>query len=278
MVLAFDARKREISISDRGGYHTRNPSTAHLLLEAAHAVRERLTRTFSVDIYTGDSLSNPPRRPHFAYCAALDQPQTIMIPDFIFWAWPEAGIDDYESTRLAILEASRREPADSRLFWIGNPKTHHSRERFLELAAKDERIYAAGLRWTDARAADGTHRLQTQGATFVSLADHCRYRYLIDLQGAGYSGRVKLLLFAGRPLFLQARRWREFFYDGLVPFEHYIPVKEDLSDLSDQIDWAEAHPEQARCIAKQGQDYACQHLCRTHALERLSRCLLQLTD
>ena len=278
MAFSFDSRTREIGIHDRGGYQTRNVSTAHLLLEAAHAVREQLAKSFSVDIFTGDLLVDPPSRPHFAYCAAIEQPQTVMIPDFVFWGWPEAGIDDYEATRQAILQAARREPEDPRLFWIGNPKTHAIRERFLELAAHDGRIHAGGLRWTGSAAGQGSRRLQTEGAPFVSLADHCRYRYLIDLEGAGYSGRLKLLLFAGRPLFIQTRRWREFFFDRLVAFEHYIPVKEDLSDLSSQLDWAEANPQSAAAIARQGQEFAIGYLCRSHAIERLSQCLLALTD
>lgn len=276
MELSFDARRREIAVRDRGGFQTRNVSTAHMLIEASHAVREGLERSFSIGVHTGDALLDPPATPHLAYCAAIDQPRTIMIPDFVFWGWPEAGIDDYEETRLAILEASRRPPEDPRLFWIGNPKTHPTRERFLELAAADNRIHAAGLQWANATTGAGSRRLQSHGATFVSLADHCRYRYLIDLQGVGYSGRVKLLLFAGRPLFLQSRRWREFFYDGLVPFEHFIPVQEDLGDLSAQIDWAESHPDHARRIAEQGREYACTHLCRHHALEQLGQTILSL--
>ena len=31
----------------------------------------------------------------------------------------------------------------------------------------------------------------------------------------------------------------------LKPFEHYIPVKHDLSDLLDQIEWAKTHDEEA---------------------------------
>lgn len=71
-------------------------------------------------------------------------------------------------------------------------------------------------------------------------------------------------------------RRREFFYDGLVPFEHFIPVREDLSDLSAQIDWAESHPDHARRIAEQGRAFACAHLCRRHALEHLGRTILSL--
>ena len=188
IVFSYDSRKREIDIRHRGGYQSRNVSTAHLLLEAAHAMRDQLVKSFSVEIFTGDSLADPPSQPHFAYCAALDQPQTVMIPDFVFWGRQEAGIDNFEATRHEILQASRREPEDPRLFWIGNPKTNPIRERFLELAATESRIHTGALQWMNITCEHGSQRLKTEGAAFVSLADHCRYRYLIDLEGAGYSG------------------------------------------------------------------------------------------
>ena len=112
----------------------------------------------------------------------------------------------------------------------------------------------------------GSQRLKSEGAAFVSLAGHCRYRYLIDLEGAGYSGWLKLLLFAGRPLFIQTRWRREFFFDGLVPFKHYIPVKQDLSDLSSQIDLAEANPELAAAIAREGQELGIGNLCPSYVI------------
>ena len=35
---------------------------------------------------------------------------------------------------------------------------------------------------------------------WVTLQDHVRWRYLVDLEGTGWSGRLKLLPFAGRPV------------------------------------------------------------------------------
>jgi hypothetical protein len=30
----------------------------------------------------------------------------------------------------------------------------------------------------------------------------------------------------------------QWFYDGLVPWHNYIPVRPDLQDLDDKIEWA----------------------------------------
>ena len=36
----------------------------------------------------------------------------------------------------------------------------------------------------------------------------------------------------------------------MKPWEHYVPVKADLSDLKERYDWAESHPSEARRISK----------------------------
>ena len=37
---------------------------------------------------------------------------------------------------------------------------------------------------------------------------------------------------------------------------HYVPVKQDLSDLKEKFDWYEAHPEQAQKISQHATDLA----------------------
>jgi hypothetical protein len=44
----------------------------------------------------------------------------------------------------------------------------------------------------------------------------------------------------------------EFFDDWLRPFEHFIPVLPDLSDLVEKIEWAVAHDAEAQEIQRAG--------------------------
>ena len=43
--------------------------------------------------------------------------------------------------------------------------------------------------------------------------------------------------------------------DGLVPWVHYIPVKEDLSDMEELIQFARENDDIARTIAQNGYDF-----------------------
>jgi hypothetical protein len=48
--------------------------------------------------------------------------------------------------------------------------------------------------------------------------------------------------------------FEEYFNDWLRPFEHYIPVLPDLSDLLEQLEWAMSHDDEARLIKERGRE------------------------
>lgn len=50
--------------------------------------------------------------------------------------------------------------------------------------------------------------------------------------------------------------YRQWYYDDIRPFEHYVPVRADFSDLKDKIAWIRAHDTEAGEIAENGQQFA----------------------
>ena len=63
------------------------------------------------------------------------------------------------------------------------------------------------------------------------------------------------ILASGSVLLLQ-HRWSQFFYPGLKPWIHYVPLKYDISDLIERYEWLIAHPSQAKIIGENGQRFA----------------------
>lgn len=57
-------------------------------------------------------------------------------------------------------------------------------------------------------------------------------------------------------VFKQESNYYEFFYKDLIPGLHYIPVKNDLSDLVDKIIWAKEHDEDGLKIVKSARQFA----------------------
>ncbi|WP_417308860.1 glycosyl transferase family 90 [Devosia sp.] len=50
--------------------------------------------------------------------------------------------------------------------------------------------------------------------------------------------------------------YRQWYYDRLIPWEHYVPIKPDMSDLLEQIDWVRSHDTESQAIAANGQALA----------------------
>ncbi|WP_127114819.1 glycosyl transferase family 90 [Shimia sediminis] len=50
--------------------------------------------------------------------------------------------------------------------------------------------------------------------------------------------------------------YRQWYYGDLRPFEHYVPIRADLSDLEEKLAWVRAHDSEARAIAEAGQQLA----------------------
>jgi hypothetical protein len=51
--------------------------------------------------------------------------------------------------------------------------------------------------------------------------------------------RIPWILASTSVLFKPTTKLYQWFYDGLIPWQNYIPVRPDFSDLIDKIEWAE---------------------------------------
>jgi len=80
------------------------------------------------------------------------------------------------------------------------------------------------------------------------------YRYQIDLGGGGgttWTGTIEKLAMPGL-LFHHLTPTKDYIYDWMEPWVHYVPVSLDLLDLKGKFDWAESHPVEAKKIADEG--------------------------
>jgi len=70
------------------------------------------------------------------------------------------------------------------------------------------------------------------------------------------------------------RGFRQWYYDQLVPFESFVPVRADLSDLGERLEWCRTHDRECRAIAAAGQALALRLTLeseRAAAVERINR-------
>ena len=102
----------------------------------------------------------------------------------------------------------------------------------------------------------------------VPQASWCRRRHAIDVDGfanAFSNFFVRLLYGCCVIKVASPRGFRQWYYDRLEPWHHFVPVAADLSDMPEALAWCQANPRQCRDIAAAGQQVA---LAMTRAAER----------
>lgn len=82
----------------------------------------------------------------------------------------------------------------------------------------------------------------------------------MGIDGTVAAYRLPYLLAGGSLVFKQESKYYEHFYRLLIPNVHYVPVKADLSDLVEKVQWATVNDAKAKEIAKNGQQFANNHL------------------
>lgn len=87
-----------------------------------------------------------------------------------------------------------------------------------------------------------------------------QYKYQLNLDGTVAAFRFPYLLVGGSLVFKQKSKYYEHFYSDLTENIHYIPVKQDLSDIIEKVNWALKHDNAAKEIARKGQDFAVNNL------------------
>lgn len=215
-----------------------------------------------IRVYLGDRTPVIPGT--FSYCTKTKDYKRL-IPDFSFDKLDYAGYTNFTTFTNELTKLGQLPPESSKIGWSGNLFCHNNRLKLLELS----RTHPEMLLVTHY----SEHTVPEHygiNNNFISLQDIVKKsKYLIDLEGVGYSSRVKLLLYAQRPLFMQDRPWEEYYTPWLKPYEHYIPVKRDLSDLKSRYQWAETHEKECSDIAQNALKLAQTKLTYQDALNRL---------
>lgn len=96
---------------------------------------------------------------------------------------------------------------------------------------------------------------------FMSIPDHIRYKYqiLVDGNTCAFS-RCYWQLLSNCLMLKQESPHIQWYYRGLQPYVHYVPVHGDLSNLLKQVAWACSHDKKARRISKNATAFAKKHL------------------
>lgn len=251
MTFGISKKNGILHFRDICGYETRNPSTFWCIQQADdiyhwNDFEEQLIHTSD---YEYDNN-------HYTYSKRNSYHK--LVPDFNFHAWPQVGINDYESFTKEIDQAGLQPYELNKVGWIGNSNTHYRRKQLVEIGHHHNELFdIIDMSWS----ASGNVFLNS--TTYLPTPKLvATYAMLIDIEGNGYSGRLKHLLWSHRPLLLVDRPHKEFFFEHLKEWEHYIPVSNDLSDLVEKTKWCIEHYDKALQMAENAYQFSKTHLSR----------------
>jgi Glycosyl transferase family 90 len=104
----------------------------------------------------------------------------------------------------------------------------------------------------------------------MELSELAEYRYHIDMGGLSGTawGGLRWKLCTGLLVFKVESWANDWWYDTLEPWTHYIPVREDVSDLHERYQWTQDNPEKAQEIAQAGRQRCLETLGEEKAKEQ----------
>ena len=257
--FGFRVSRKELVLEDFGGWETRNESCIKLIKSAVD--QSDITSSSWIYVNTGDRPVN------FFWAgyptlnfSTVTESFSLSCPDFVFDHWSTTGLSDYEVARREISSISTS-PSTNRLGWRGAETALIRRQ--LVANFKSENFDFELVRW------DRSDPNNLKASNFLSIAEQIsRWRFLIDIEGTGYSGRLKLFLHSNRAIFIQDRPWKEYFFEKLHPWEHYVPVRRDLSDLIENLEKISSSPHMEQHIVNNARIFAQTYLKRDSAIER----------
>ncbi|XP_069740526.1 protein O-glucosyltransferase 1 isoform X2 [Narcine bancroftii] len=163
----------------------------------------------------------------------------IMYPAWTFWeggpaVWPiyPTGLGRWDLMRKELKTSAEEWPWEKKVpkgFFRGS-RTSSERDPLVLLSRHDPLLvdaeYTKNQAWKSEK-----DTLGKPPAKEIPLVEHCKYKYLFNFRGVAASFRFKHLFLCGSLVFHVGNEWLEFFYPQLKPWVHYIPVKQDLSDV-----------------------------------------------
>lgn len=192
----------------------------------------------------------------------------IMYPAWTFWeggpaVWPiyPTGLGRWDLMRDELKKSASQWPwkrKESKGFFRGS-RTSPERDPLVLLSREAPDLvdaeYTKNQAWKSEK-----DTLGRPPAKEIPLVDHCQYKYLFNFRGVAASFRLKHLFLCGSLVFHVGEEWLEFFYPQLRPWVHYIPVKQDLSDLRELLQFVKDNDGVAQEIATRGQRFILEHL------------------
>jgi hypothetical protein len=105
--------------------------------------------------------------------------------------------------------------------------------------------------------AKGTESIWLKPKT--SINKHLKYKFILALEGNDVATNLKWIMSSNSIAVMPQPKYETWFMEGLLqPNVHYICIKDDFSDLNEQLDYYIHHPKEALKIIKNANEWVAQ--------------------
>lgn len=110
----------------------------------------------------------------------------------------------------------------------------------------------------------------------LTLQEQANYKYILTLEGHVAAYRLSYELSSGSVILLAESKWKMWYYKFLKPYTHYVPIKEDLSDLLDKIDWCRRNDDKCKKITESALQFYNEYLGERGVLDYLQKLFIEV--
>lgn len=110
----------------------------------------------------------------------------------------------------------------------------------------------------------------------LSRTEQSNYKYIVNVDGHVSALRLSFELGMGSVILRVGSQWEIWYTKYLVPYEHFVPVKQDLSDLITQIKWCRANDSKCEQIALNARKFYDTYLQHDGVMDYLQKTLVDV--
>jgi hypothetical protein len=173
-------------------------------------------------------MDNPFNHPFFPGFSSTTNCNIITIPNFSFYNWDYPKSDSFNTIKKEILDnVIDWENKEDKRMWSGL-NANIIREKFYNMV-KNSELYEFNL-----------IESYFNNNKFYKLSDHTKYKYLLDFEGTGYSGRFPYLALTGSCVILLEntdpdRDFKLYYSDDFIENIHYLKIRYTNEDSIEKI-------------------------------------------
>jgi hypothetical protein len=224
-------------------------------------------KEFKMSIWTGDQ---PMDQAHFSF-STITKNYRKTFPCFVYDSWPSCNIPNYSELINSFEDTI---PLNNKIGWIG-ALTGDKRKIYHDQYHNTSFTETITINWNS----EDPDNLWKNTPKYLSFQEQInKWKYLLDIEGAGYSARLKILLHSPRIIFIVNNCYKEWWHEFFVPWKHYVPIKEDLSDLEQNYKLIEENPHIQKYIKQEQKTFALKYLTKEAAYEKIYQILVSFQN